>query len=200
MGSISLPTIGALAASAGEAGADAGAAAGVSTAAAGAASAAAAGAAGAGEVFAGGAAASGILGTGVTATELMGAASLASGVAGAAGSREQSIAQSDDAKQRATQAQLEAGSKQIQIRENMLKALSTQNAAAGAGGIGTGGSFGANVNRQITQNQNDLLALNANTSAQVSQYDSQSASAINQGYAKMGTSLLDTGANILKSS
>lgn len=96
------------------------------------------------------------------------------------------------------QAQLEAGNKQITIRENMLKALSTQNAAAGAGGIGTGGSFGANVNRQISQNQNDLLALNANTSAQVSQYNSQATSAIDQGYAKMGTSLLDGGANVLK--
>lgn len=205
MGSISLPTLGAVAASAGEGAADA-AAAGAATATVGTAASAAAAAgtatlasgAAASAALAAGTTSAGILGTGLTAGELAaGASALSSGVS-AIGQREGSIAASDDAKQRAMQAQLEAGNKQITIRQNMLKALSTQNAAAGAGGIGTGGSFGANVNRQISQNQDDLLALNANTSAQTSQYASQATSAINQGYAQMGTSLLDGGANVLK--
>ncbi len=101
------------------------------------------------------------------------AAQIASGVAAvgsAYGQHTAGIAQKNEADMKARQAGLEAGQKQIQIRQNMLKALASQNAAAGASGIGTGGSFGANVNRQITQNQNDLLALSADTSAQQSLY------------------------------
>jgi hypothetical protein len=99
---------------------------------------------------------------------------------------------------RARQAGLEAGQKQINIRQNMLKALASQNAASGAAGIGTGGSFGANVNRQISQNQNDLLALNADTSAEQSQYAAQGSNAATTGNLKAGASLLDAGASAVK--
>jgi hypothetical protein len=99
---------------------------------------------------------------------------------------------------RSRQAGLEAGQKQINIRQNMLKALASQNAAAGAAGIGTGGSFGANVNRQISQNQNDLLALSADTSAEESQYGAQGRNAIAGGNVKAGASILDAGASAVK--
>jgi hypothetical protein len=118
-------------------------------------------------------------------------ASLLSGAVGAVEQHKAGVAQANDAQMRARQAGLEAGQKQIQIRQNMLKALASQNAAAGAGGIGTGGSFGANVNRQITQNQNDLLALSADTSAEQSQYGAQASNAITGGNIKAGVSLLD---------
>lgn len=107
-------------------------------------------------------------------------------------------AQAKDAAMRSRQAGLEAGQKQINIRQNMLKALASQNAAAGAAGIGTGGSFGANAGRQIKQNQNDLLALNADTSAEQSQYSAQGANAITGGNIKAGASLLDAGASAVK--
>ena len=120
------------------------------------------------------------------------AGSVAAGTMAAVGAHETAIAQHDDALQRANQAKLEAGQKQIQIRQSMLSALASQNAAAGASGVGTGGSFGANVNRQLTQNQNDLLALSANTSSQVQQYSAQAAAATAQGNIAMGSSLLDS--------
>lgn len=197
MGSISLPVIGAVAASAGEGAADAGAAAAVATTASAGVTAATA-ATLADTTFSAAALAAGTSTAGITAGELAAGATLASGAVSAVGQREGSIASSVDSKQRAMQAQLEAGQKQIGIRENMLKALSSQNAAAGVGGVGTGGSFGANVNRQISQNSNDLLALDANTSAQTSQYKSQASAAINQGYAQMGTSIFDAASGAMK--
>jgi hypothetical protein len=129
-------------------------------------------------------------------------AATAAGLIGTAGSayaqHQAGEAQKNDATMRARQAGLEAGQKQINIRQNMLKALASQNAAAGAAGIGTGGSFGANVNRQITQNSNDLLALNADTSAEQSQYNAQGSNAVTTGNLKAGSSLLDAGASAVK--
>ena len=118
-------------------------------------------------------------------------ASVAGAGVSAYSSHEAGVAQSNDAKAKATQATLEGTQKQIQIRQTMLKALASQNAAAGASGIGTGGSFGANVNRQITQNQSDLLALSADTSSEQQQYGLQASSATATGNLKAGASLLD---------
>ena len=117
--------------------------------------------------------------------------SAAGTAAGVYSQHEAGVAQANDDKMRSRQAGLEAGQKQIEIRQNMLKALATQNAAAGASGIGTGGSFGANAKRQITQNQNDLLALSANTSAQQQQYGAEASNAITTGNLKGEASLLD---------
>ena len=125
------------------------------------------------------------------------AATALSGIGGAYEKHAQGVAASNDAKDKARQAGLEAAQKQIGIRQNMLRALSSQNAQAGQGGIGTGGSFGANVNRQISQNQNDLLALSADTSGQQQQYGSQAAAASQGGNVGAGLSLLDTGAKLL---
>ena len=125
------------------------------------------------------------------------AASLISGVGGAYEKHVQGVAASNDAKDKARQAGLEAAQKQIGIRQNMLRALASQNAGAGVGGIGTGGSFGANVNRQIGQNQNDLLALSADTSGQQQQYGSQAAAASQGGNVGAGLSLLDTAGKLL---
>ena len=121
------------------------------------------------------------------------AGSLLSGGLGAYQKHEQGVAMSNDAKDKARQAGLEAAQKQINIRQNMLRALGSQNAQAGQGGIGTGGSFGANVNRQIGQNQNDLLALSADTSGQQQQYGQQAAAATQGGNLGAGLSLLDSG-------
>lgn len=115
-------------------------------------------------------------------------------VMGAVEKREQGIAMADDAKMRSRQAGLEAGQKAIQNRQNMLRALASQNAAAGVAGIGTGGptSFGANVNRQISQQQNDLLALSADTSATQQQYAYQAENDTRGGILSAGSSLLDS--------
>ena len=99
---------------------------------------------------------------------------------------------------KARQAGLDAGGKQIEIRQNMLRALASQNAAAGAGGIGTGGSFGANVNRQITQNQDDLLTNSTNAATQESLFAMQGNSAETTANLGAGSSLLDAGAALGK--
>ena len=115
----------------------------------------------------------------------------AGAVAGAVATHQAGVAAKNEDTMKARQAGLDAGGKQIEIRQNMLRALASQNAAAGASGIGTGGSFGANVNRQITQNQNDLMALSADTSAQQSLYAQQGSNAARGGNVAAGASLLD---------
>ncbi len=97
------------------------------------------------------------------------------------------------------QAGLDATAKSIQIRQNMMQALASQNARAGAAGIGTGGSFGAGVQRQITQNQNDLLTNSANVASQQQLFGMAGASAEQQGNIQAGASLLDfAGSNSAK--
>lgn len=194
MGSISVPA--AVAAGA-EVSADA--AAGASAAAATAAASGAAIEAGAAVAATGAAAgAATTAGSAFTLANAATAAGLLGTVGSAYASHTAGEAQAKDAAMRSRQAGLEAGQKQINIRQNMLKALASQNAAAGAAGIGTGGSFGANAGRQIKQNQNDLLALNADTSAEQSQYSAQGANAITGGNIKAGASLLDAGASAVK--
>lgn len=122
----------------------------------------------------------------------------AGAIAGAVATHQAGTAQKADAAMKSRQAGLEAGQKQISIRQNMLKALATQNAAAGASGIGTGGSTGANIGRQITQNSSDLLALSADTSAEQSQYAAQGENAMTGANVKAGASLLDAGASFVK--
>lgn len=206
MGSISLP---AAVTAADVAAADATAATAASAATAAAADAAAtAGVAAAGSATSVTAAAAGSAGAlaaaggGAGSIFTLGNAALAAGLLSSAGSayeqHKAGVAQAADAAMRSRQAGLEAGQKQINIRQNMLKALASQNAAAGAAGIGTGGSFGANVNRQISQNQNDLLALSADTSAEESQYGAQGRNAIAGGNVKAGASILDAGASAVK--
>ena len=76
----------------------------------------------------------------------------------------------------------QATQKQIDMRRNMLRALASQNASSlGAVGVGGTGSFGANVKRQITENQNDLLVSRANASAQISLLDQAGSNAATQG-------------------
>lgn len=106
-------------------------------------------------------------------------------------SHEAGVAAANQAKDKARIANDQAVQQQINQRQNLVRSLATQDAQAGAGGIGTGGSFGANALRQITQNQNDLLVTSAGASAQVAAYDQQASSDILTGNIKAGGSLLD---------
>ena len=84
-----------------------------------------------------------------------------------------------------------ATGKQITMRQNMLRALASQNAAS-LGAIGTGGasSFGANVHRQLTENQNDLMISRANSSAQTSLLEDAAGNAIAEGNAQAAGTLI----------
>ena len=202
MGSISIPTAAAVGSeAAADAAASAAATAAASAAAAGTTTAAVASATAAEASAAATSAFAGSLTAGAGSIFTLGNASLAASLLGSGGSafeqHKAGVAQANDAAMRSRQAGLEAGQKQINIRQNMLKALASQNAAAGAAGIGTGGSFGANVGRQIKQNQNDLLALSSDTSATQSQYAAEGVNARAGGNVKAGSSLLDAASTTL---
>lgn len=93
-------------------------------------------------------------------------------------SHEQGVATKNADTQKARVEALSATQKQIDMRQNMLKALASQNAGTeGAIGTGSATSFGANAGRQINQAQNDLAANSANASAQVSLLDQAGANA-----------------------
>lgn len=86
-----------------------------------------------------------------------------------------------------------AKQQEITRRQNLLRALSSQNAAAGAGGVETSGSVGAGMRRQINQNNNDLLVVDANASSRQSMLQSQASNAVRAGNMGAAVSLLDGG-------
>lgn len=192
MGSISVPTIAAVGAEAAADGAAAGAAsaaAASSVAAYGSAAAITAEAAG----TAGAAAAAG--GSVFTLGNAAAIAGLVGSGASAYGAHQQGVAAANADKQKARVEALSAGQKQIDMRQRMLSALASQNAGAGAGG---GSLNKANTMRQITQNQNDLMANKANASAQISLLDQGAANAGAGGNIAAGGDLVGGAAGFLK--
>lgn len=111
---------------------------------------------------------------------------------------EAGVAASNQAKDKARIAADQATQVQINQRQNLMRALASQDAQAGAGGIGTGGSFGANAQRQITQNQNDLLVTGAGASAQIQGYNQQASNDVLTGNLNAGASLLDGTSKVTK--
>lgn len=80
---------------------------------------------------------------------------------------------------------------EIQRRTQLMRALSSQNAGAGAAGVETSGSVGAGIRTQITQNQNDLLVTDANASARQSMLAAQASNARASGNLGAAASLLN---------
>jgi len=105
-------------------------------------------------------------------------AAVASAGAAAYESHEQGVATQNADKQKARVEAINETQKQINMRQNMLRALASQNAGS-LGAVGTGGpsGFGANARRQINQAQNDIMVSQANSSAQVSLLDQAGANA-----------------------
>lgn len=104
-------------------------------------------------------------------------AAVSGGIA-AYSAHEQGVATANADKRKA---RIEADSetqKQIGMRQNMLRALATQNAHAGVGG---GSLNKANTMRQIDQAQNDLMVSKSNSSAQVSLLDQAASNAESAG-------------------
>lgn len=87
---------------------------------------------------------------------------------------------------------------QIERRRDLLRALASQNAAAGAAGIETGGSFGGIVRRQINENSNDLLVQDANSQSRQRALASRASNARQSANASAATSLLDTAGTTYK--
>lgn len=83
-------------------------------------------------------------------------------------SHEQGVATKNADKRKARVEADSERTKQIGMRQNMLRALASQNASAGAGG---GSVNKANTMRQLTEGQNDIMVSQSNSSAQVSLLD-----------------------------
>lgn len=129
------------------------------------------------------------------------AATVASAGYAAYESHVQGVEAANVAKDKARQETITETQKQINMRQNMLRALASQNAGT-LGAVGTGGasSFGANARRQITQNQNDLLVSKANESAQVSLLDQSASEDLAAGNIAAGSTALGglaKGANLI---
>lgn len=127
-------------------------------------------------------------------------ATVGSASAAAYESHVQGVAASNADKQKARVEQLNESQKQISMRQNMLRALASQNAGTlGAIGTGAGTSFGANAMRQIKEGQNDLMVSQANSSAQVSLLDQAASNSQAAGNIGAGTDVLGAAGTILSS-
>lgn len=120
-------------------------------------------------------------------------ASLGVGIAGAAQQRKAGEIQSAELKVQAKTEAVAAGQQQIERRRSLLRALSSQNAAAGAGGVETSGSVEAIARRDIRDAQNDLLVDGMNTQSRQRSLRSRASNSVRIGNANAATSLLDSG-------
>jgi len=118
---------------------------------------------------------------------------VAAGAYSAVQARNAGIAQSNELKAQSRVEGLAAKQNEIERRRDLIRALSSQNAAAGAAGVTTDGSIGTIMKRDIRDNQNDLLVGDANASAQARLRRSQASNSRQQGNIRAVTSLLDTG-------
>lgn len=108
--------------------------------------------------------------------------SVASAGVAAYESHEQGVATANADKRKARVEAESETNKQINMRQNMLRALATQNAGTlGSVGTGRGTGFGANAGRQITEAQNDIMVSQSNSSAQVSLLDQAAGNAVAAG-------------------
>jgi hypothetical protein len=119
-------------------------------------------------------------------------ATAASGLMSATAARNAGIAQSNDMKYQAYVEGLSAKQQEIDRRRSLLRALASANAAAGAGGIETSGSFGGIVRQSIKDNTNDLLIGAANASAKQQTLSIGARNARAAGNTNAALSLLDT--------
>lgn len=125
-----------------------------------------------------------------------GGVTLATLAAGAYAGIEQKKAGDAQAAQYKAEAKTEAAAaaqREVERRRNLIRALASQNAAAGAAGIQTDGSVEAVARRDIRDSQNDLLYSNLNTQARQRALRSQASNAQRAGRTAAVTSLMDTG-------
>lgn len=120
----------------------------------------------------------------------------ASGLLAAKSARDAGAAQASDLRGQAYTERLAAKSRELDRRRDLIRALSSQNAAAGAGGVELSGSIGGIVRRNIKDNANDLLVDSANASMTQSSLESRARNAKRQGNLAAATSLLDSAGKV----
>lgn len=123
-------------------------------------------------------------------------ATVASGYMAAQQQRNAGI-QADNQAQAQARAEGDAAKgREITRRQDLMRALSSQNAAAGAAGISTDGSFGGVVRTNIKQNQQDLLTDAAGVSARRQALLDQGSNARRAGAAQARGTLFDTAISV----
>lgn len=129
------------------------------------------------------------------------AAPIVSLIAGVYSSHEQrkaGVAQANQYKVEAKTEQVAAGQREIERRRNLIRALASQNAAAGAAGIETSGSAAAIYNSDINDAQNDLLYDTFNSKARQRALMARASNSVKAGNAAANASLLDTASSFYK--
>ena len=90
-----------------------------------------------------------------------------------------------------------AKSRELDRRRDLIKALASQNAAAGAGGVEASGSIGGIIRRDIRDASNDLLTENANTTARQRALQNAGRNARAQGDLMATATLFDTAQKLI---
>lgn len=129
---------------------------------------------------------------------VLGGAAVASGVMSYRESDYQGKVQAAELKAQAKTEAVAAGQQQIERRRALIRALSSQNAAAGAAAIETSGSVEAIARRDIKDAQNDLLYSTMNSDARQRALRSQASNAARIGRVNANLSLVDTAANVAR--
>jgi len=123
--------------------------------------------------------------------------------AAAAGSaiqqRNAGIARSNEMKAQARVEGDAAKGREIERRRNLIRALASQNAAAGSAGVELGGSIGGIALADIRQNQQDLLTDAAGASASERALRVGASNARRQGNLGATVSLLDSASKMFGS-
>jgi hypothetical protein len=120
------------------------------------------------------------------------------GVSAAYQQREAGKVENKEYKLQALQERDALRGREIDRKRSLLTALATQNARAGALGVGTGGSIGGQVQSDIDAATMDSLMDRAGTSTKVRVLKTRGANAQKAGNAAAVTSLLDTATDFYK--
>lgn len=122
------------------------------------------------------------------------AAAVTAGVGSAVMQRNAGIQQSNEMKRAARAEGDAARGREIERKRALLRALSAQNARAGAMGATMEGSLAAIARNDIRDATNDLLVDRSNTRERIADLQAGARFARNQGNLGAAVSLLDTGA------
>lgn len=130
---------------------------------------------------------------------VLGAASVAAGAYSAYEQKKAGQQQAFQFKQEAKQEADSAREREITRRKTLLRALASQNAAAGAAGAELSGSLGNIVVKDIEEANNDLLIDNVNTSRRTRVLRGSAREAIGSANARAVGSLIDSGVSTYRS-
>lgn len=128
--------------------------------------------------------------------EIMMATTAAAGVYSAVETHNAGVEASNQTKMQARTEADAAAQRENDRRRNLLRALASQNASAGAAGVETSGSLGGIIKSDIKYAQNDLSIDAANSSAQQQALASQARAERRSADAKATVSLLDTAGKV----